>query len=266
MALKQFEVIDSIQVFLISFVVSLVYSILKVVFDECTGDTKMKKWINRNNGKIIMSYFFIVLFFMSVRSELIWTNDEVKEIIGVQWTILSVSIAVFLVWHVLFSSYLKSNNPILPENPSFYDMYNHIKNKRDFNYDISIRFSAVVYLTINILLLIFVSTDVFITKNGEELLTQIFVLLSMYFATNTLVALFCDLLKPIIEEKKKFYNLSKVSKEDEDLEDTIEKAMFKINEKIKEIKKDISLDEKTKQEKIKELVNILIERNIVDKK
>lgn len=259
MALKEFEIVDSLQVLLHPLVISCAWSVFKLIFTISTKkNIKIKKWLFRKEEKFYLAYIILVLFFVSIKKDPIWDGTEVKDVISLQWTIFGISITVFLFWHVWFTGHLKSIEPKKSENGGLLNTYDYLQSKKAVNRYLESTYSAVIYLLLNMLILMISSALVYVMDKGENTYAQITILFSMYLCTNTLGALFMDVLSPITEAKENFHIKYNFSKEDQLLENLIVEKVHGITNEAMKIREDSSLTDQEQAEKLLELVEPLL--------
>lgn len=199
---------------------SLLFALASIIRIErkmrIVGETKLDFWLDNNRPKIILWYMICLLLFGSVSKDAIWTTDEIKDILTLEWTILGLSITIFLVWNILIIDYLRKKRPVELEESEYFHHYQELKEKQSFAQEVDSTWSSVVLLSINLILLLFSSSLVYIQHVPESVFTQNILKCSFFFSTNTIVSLFFDMLKPLLADKKALKADNQVTKKELD--------------------------------------------------
>lgn len=233
-------------------------------------ENKLLFILKKHSPKIILGIIIISIFSVSIRYDLLWTESEAKEALNVIWTIFGISITIFLVWNVIIVEYLRKKIPQKVDGNDFFQKYKYLLDKQEFLFNTQSTFSAIIMLSINLLLILFSTTSVYIMKNAGTLFTQNMLICSFYFSTNTLISLFFDMLKPIKQNKKILIEENEVTfKELNDAHNLASLQIFirKIFELI-DSDKNMSEEEKQKfrEDIIEEIEKALSKDNVDDNK
>lgn len=216
--------------------------------------SKFRNWISQSFPQIILFYVITAILFTSIKAEVIWSTDELKEILLLEWSMVGISITIFLVWTVVILQYLKNKKPNKPVNAYPLQARSYIEKKGLFYQAASTIFSSVTLLAINLVIVIISSAMVYITGNKNPLLTQIVTVVGFYFCTNTILRLFFDILQPLKEEKNAMLRSAKVTGEEVDLQNKIDDQISKTLSLLEEIDTLQTIDENKKKEIKKELL------------
>lgn len=166
--------------------------------------------------KLLLWCFIFSFFLSSIRYELLWTVSETKEVLTLIWTMFSLAVTIFLIWKALIVEFLKRKAP-QDENKNENDYikkYQFLLRKQDYVNDIERAFLPLILIVLNLLLILFATTSIYISKQAETLLTQNVIIFAFYFTTNTLVSLFLDIFKSVKFKEQELINEHKVTFED----------------------------------------------------
>lgn len=201
-------------VILLSVIISTVNTVLyKRNFKH--GDSNFVFWKKKHSSKIVIGYFMLLFVFLSIKNSVRWANDEVNNIMSIEWTIMGLSITIFLVWEI-FLKYLKSKQPVVENNSDFVQMYQYLQDKFNFAQKVETGFLSIVLLSANLLLIVITTTAVYIMNSSQRIITQNLIACNFYFSTNTIIMLFLNILQPIIEEKRILKQNNQVTKKELD--------------------------------------------------
>lgn len=218
--LQKFISIEDSCIIIVSIGASAVLSIVNVTISIVSShrfhQSKLVFWIKNNYPKVILSYLMLNIIFMSISNELHWKENEIREVLTIEWTIFEVSMMIFLVWDVFYVNYLKNKQPREDEKMDSIKKYKALLNKQTLFSDIVSAKSSIIILTVNLFLLAISSGMIYISNKPDSIVTQNIVVCTFYFSTNTLVILFIDILKPILAENKALKKANKITKEELD--------------------------------------------------
>ena len=233
---------------MISLLLSLVNLLLVVHRKKKLKESKLGFWLNNNWPKLVLSYIIILLFLASVTKEVIWASNEINDVLTLEWTIFGLSLTIFLVWNVLIVEYLGKKRPADTETLDYWQKVKRLNEKRSFSQEVDATFLTVIILAINLFSLLLSSSLVFVIHKPESQITQNVLRFSFYFSTNTIASLFLDILKPLMEDKKRLKAGNQVTKEELDSAQ-VEAFLYDIVEAVVKTvyhKTDLSEDEKAK--------------------
>ncbi len=240
---------------LIGGIASFLFLACYVVCLRMKKSTKFGNRLSLYYPKIILFYLILIIIFISIRSEIIWSYEGLKDTVCLEWTIFGISVTIFLVWDVLILKYLKDIQPKNTNITGLLRRREYIGKKGEFYQTVSVMFNTVTILLINLFVLLFSTAWAFLSKEEVTLFGQNAVIISFYFCTNTIVSLLIDIIVPLIKEKKIMLKETKVSDKDIDeinsIGEQIEKAMIV----LKEIDDITVLDEMQKAALKMELIN-----------
>ncbi len=215
----KFVKIDSLLFFFVvigcSFLFSITNTILFAVDLNKQKTTKISFWMRKHYPKMTIAYIIVVLLLSSITDKIIWKTEEIKDVINIEWTMLGLSISIFLVWEIVLN-YLKKSQPTIDNNADFEKRYRFLQDKQSFSQKIDLYSSTILLLVINLILLLFATALVYVSHIPENLITQNLIICTFFFSTNTLLRLFLDILMPYIKEKKQLKEDNAVTKEELD--------------------------------------------------
>ena len=191
--------------------ISILVVVLIIVDANSKKTSKLVFLLRQQCPKLILSYVLLLLFSRSIRKEILWTVQEIAEVLSIIWTIFGLSITIFLVWNVLIVGYLKSKQPVEKKDSNLIEHYHYLISRNTFVQDTKTLFNTVVFLVINLFVILMATTSVYLSKSPESLLTQNITICSFYFSTNTLVCLFLDILKPLQKDRKALIDQNQIS-------------------------------------------------------
>lgn len=182
-----------------------------------------------------------------------WDAEEVANILSVQWTIFGLAITIFLVWNVIIVEYIRNMQPKTDCATDLLQNYITILEKQSFSQEVETTFFSVTVLAIDLCLLIFSTHLIHIAAQSDKLFTQNLLCFSFYFTTNSIVALFFDILKPLKKEKSKLLKDNNVSKSEID---NAQAALFaQIIIEMHEVIMSLDPDKYTNEEKKRLLID-----------
>lgn len=248
-ALQKFVNIDLSILFFVpiglSFFTSIILSVL--VFRR-KKRTKLSFWFSNNYPKILLSCIILIILFMSISNKPLWDHNEIHEVLSIEWTVLGLSITIFLVWHVVFIGYLKKKEPKPADNLDFIQEYDLMNEKQTFYNEVLSAKSTMILLSINLLFLVFSTSLIYISQKSDSVITQNIVVFTFYLSTNTIIMLFIDMLQPILLTHKELRLKNKVTKEE--MDDAEGKALLQtlVDTSLKTIDNMKDLSDKSKNE------------------
>lgn len=255
----KFELLASAWTFLIALLASLcittlifTYILIRIKREKVT---KLSHWISLHLSKLILAYIFVNIFFVSIRSDLIWDYNALKDVLSLIWVIFGLSLTIFLVWNVLIVEYIKSKEPKPPADESFKNKYKFLKVKIDFYQQTDATFGNIILLFVNLIIAIFATVSVYVIAKEINLFSQTLVLLGLYLSTNTIVNLLIDMMRPVLESRRQILKENKV--EETELKIAYLQATLQI--KIEEVHNMIYENDKLSQEEKDKLFGLLIE-------
>ena len=189
------------------------------------------------------------------------TIKDVKDLISLEWTIMGISITVFLIWNVVTIEYLEKSKPIKPNNSSQFRQWWYIREKESFYSEATQLLNNLYLLLINLLCLCCTTGYIYIANSPLTIFSQNIVIWVLFLCTNTIIALILDILKPFNKKKKAILNEAKITNEDLELQNTFNEETENMYLTIETIKKLRSIDEKEKNKLIFNLVKKFLEPN-----
>lgn len=267
---KEFKLITDKSVVIGAGIASLAFAIVVLTYTisriKSERTSKLENWLSNNTAKILLYYIVANIFFVSIRSEVVWTQEEMRNLVSLEWSIFGISITIFLVWNVLVVNYLKEKKPQKPSEVSSVSTLRYILDKSSFYGTATLLFNTVSLLTCNLVLLTLATTMVYMPSDRWIILKQAVVTLVLYFSTNTIIVLFLDIIQPLKEERKVLLEESKVTSKDIETQNRIVEKSNKVFTAIDEI---AQLEHLSKEEKDKitmELLRDFLEGENAEKK
>lgn len=215
---RRFSFITATQMLLIMGIISLfeeIALVTLVLIGLKNKSNKLDKMLNKIIEYLprgIIFYAIILICCVSIKKELIWSYEELKEVINIQWTIFGISITVFVFWHVFTSERWK--NYILAEKAEGNNLFKNKKyyeQKENNNLELSSSLISVVFLTVNLILILIATGGVYLISQKNTTLLQTLLIISFYMCTNTILGLLLDIILPLFKQKKQLYNENKLS-------------------------------------------------------
>ena len=205
-------------------IVAIIYSVWSNQNAKTLHESKISFWFKANSPKLILSYFIILFSLISITDKAIWSEEEIVDVLSLEWTIFGLSVTIFLVWNVIYIEYLKKIQPKKPDTDDYLEKYEFLGQKQSFYRQVENSFTSIILLSINLFLLLFSSSFVHVSRMKEAVFTQNLVLCTFYFSTNTIALLFFDLLKPLKKDRDAFRKANQVTKEERD--SALERALL----------------------------------------
>lgn len=230
-----------------SLAVAIFFLIYVIVYWNRARSSKVGNFLSRNISKLLLLYIIAIIVFTSIKSEIIWSFENMKDIVSLEWTIYGISVTIFLVWDVLILQYLKEKQPQKARPISSIQQKRYIDKKGEFYQSASVLFNSVTLLVLNTLMMIVTTAFVSI---GEEIITlakQNVVIVCFYFCTNSLISLFMDIVRLLYQDKRRMLKETKVTSAEVEIKNDIEMRITRAMKLLKEIDAFDSLDEEQKE-------------------
>lgn len=224
-ALYEFHLVSSKPSYLLSLCIGLLPAIICAVITNyllnTTRYTRIENWLSRNISTLLLVYILTNVFCISIKSTLVWSYAKIKELLALEWTILGISIAIFLIWNVIAIDYLDKKKPQCPADSSQLSTAMYIKKKSDFALEAKLLLSNINLLLVNVLFLLITTILIYIGSSDATVLGQNAVLIALLLCTNTISGLFLDIYKFYFAKKKKLLDENKVTNADITLQNQI---------------------------------------------
>ena len=247
----KFVKIDSLLFFFVVIGCSLLFSITNTILFAVDLNkqetTKISFWMNNNSSKMIITYVIVLLFLNSITEKNIWKADEINDVLNIEWTMLGLSITIFLVWEIVLN-YLKTSQTTIDNDADFEKQYRFLQDKQSFSQKIDYYSLTILLLVINLILLLFSTALVYVSHIPENLLTQNLIICTFFFSTNTLLCLFLDVLKPFVKEGKQLKEKNKVTKDELDSAQASAIAQTVVDTIVNMVKESKEISEEHKSE------------------
>lgn len=176
-------------IFLLPTIISAVITFLLCRNKKKYSFLASTKWI-----KFSFSLILIFAFIGSLKSKIEIDIVQAKELLGFEWTLFSLTIALFLAWYLIVEKYLK-NEP--KEEETGHKRIENIIKKQSFYIDSVSYFLNGILLFINFLCISFVTGQLWISQR-ISLFMQTFLYFNLYLTINTMQMIFYDIIIPIM--------------------------------------------------------------------
>lgn len=196
--------------------VSLIGTVLIMRSTKRIKETTVSFWLKQNLPGLIVGYLLLIFALLSMKSQAIWTTEEVHDILSLQWTIFGLSVTIFVVWDAVVVGFLKKKQPKATTSDDALQKYKLIMEKSAFSQEVNTTYTTVILLTINLFLLLISTTQIYINNKPDSVFTQILLHGTYFFTTNSIICLFLDILKPLRKEKAEMLKNNTMTKEDVD--------------------------------------------------
>lgn len=258
-ALCEFQVLSNEPSPLVVFGIALCFSIIgsgiAIYLLNTSKYTKVGNWVSTNVFTLLLLYTLSNIFCCAVKSTVIWSYERIKELLSLEWTIIGISITIFLVWNVIAIEYLDNKKPQKPTTSSPLSVMRYIQSKSDFTFETKSLLNNINLLLVNILSLLFATAIVYIGTAEASVLNQNMVLLTFFLCTNTVLGLFLDIFKYYFGRRRKLLADAKVTNADIILQNQIKEKTAKVLDSIDVIN---NLPNTSAEEKEKMTLKILI--------
>ena len=246
-----------ILVIVLSAITVIITLVLLVIYINSQKENKFLFFIGNNWPKILFGMIIILILSISIRYEVLWTIEETKEVLTIIWTILGLSITIFLVWNVVIIQYLKKQTPKKINKKDYLQKYGYLLAKQNLASNVKAITSTIIMLTINLILALISTVLIYMIKKPDTLIVQNILICTFYFSTNTLISLFVDMLKPVFQDKKILLKENNVTFEE--IKETRALAFLQqfIRETFKIIDKDETKSEEEKKQEKEDFINQL---------
>lgn len=265
-----FELVSANVLFCVSLIIAVIFSIISliavIVLMKSEKKTKIGHWLSKNGAKLTLAYTLLLLFLVSVKSEVFLDIEDMKELLSLEWVILGISITIFLIWNVVIIEYLQKKKPQKPQSSLPTKKWLYLQEKEDFYFDATSLLSNVYLLLINLSVICIVTVVIFVTSRAATFFSQSIVILGLYLCTNTIIGLILDILKPFNEQKNAMLEETKTTKADVDLQNNIAKDSEELLTSIRVIDKLQSIDSEEKNKLKSELLTAYISKYDTDSK
>lgn len=233
--------------FAISIFLSIFILILIAIAIYNKKRTKIINWFSQNYARMFLFYIVACITLVSLKTEIIFKYDGLKEFISIQWSIIGLAITIFLVWNVLIIKHLKQHKPKKSDTCFPIETFQYISEKKEFYMDATQRFNSISLLIINLILLIITTLTTYVSFTKVNLFNQNLAIASFYFSTNTLIAFFFDILLPLREDKKDILKDMKVTVSEIRLQNRISEEVDNIITAFEKIDNDKSINSEEKE-------------------
>lgn len=246
-----FNIISAKILFIISLGVSSLIAlaaILYVLYGRKFKISKFRIFLSENFPGIMLFFFVLMFISISVRPEIIWDRQGLKDFISLQWTIFGLSVTIFLVWEVVLSRMIKDQKPKKIGEPNLLSEIQFINEKREYRENISQKYFLVFYLILNLFILLPATSYAYMPTIEISLFSQSLIITSFYICTNTLLQLLLDIIMLIFRAKKEAFSDNRITNQDIDKFNKTTDLLYKYADAIAKIDELPDLDNKKRQE------------------
>lgn len=201
----------------------IVSLIVEIYLMKSEKKTKIGHWISTNRAKLTLAYILLLLFFLSIKSEVFLTIEDMKALLSLEWTILGISITIFLIWNVVTIEYLQEKRPKKPQSPLPTKTWIYLQEKENFYSNATSLLSNIYLLLINLTVICVATANIYVASRTATIRSETIVILGLYLSTNTIIGLILDILKPFNEKKKDLLEEMKTTNADVELQNSITK-------------------------------------------
>ena len=155
----------------------------------------------------------LILFAYSVENKLIWNDkNEMIEVLKIEWTIFTLSIALFVFWPSIMGKYFNQNKfeSEIRKNPI--SIYIDLCKKRSLSLNLKWSSSTILYIIVNLAFLLFSTYNAFFLE--YNIFTQTIMIFSFYLSTNTIFKFTIDIVGVIFKMKRIYLSEFDVSVEE----------------------------------------------------
>ena len=164
--------------------------------------------LNFLSGSSLLGFFLC-----SIRPEPVLTVERATDLLGIEWTIFAITVAVFAVWRTLVFDKIYSREKL--DNSSVKDetlkdekaMINHLEKKNRLRRLYIMNFEPVVYIAVNLLAVCISTLCCFTEEYG--FVNELFVVFAAFVCINSLATLMTEIImwlymkrKDLIEETR----------------------------------------------------------------
>lgn len=180
-------------------ILSLLYLILEGSAFNRERETKVSSWLRNNTMNIVIVCLFLSIACSSVKKEVVFTETKMTSFITIQWMILTISIAIFLVyWNIVKKNLPQEYTEIKQLNQSLNNLL-HLYSKQSIYTSVQIVYMPLIMLAINLITLIVV-TDVFFSSKDISVPVQTICIFCFSLCGSTLSSIFFQVFVPIRDE------------------------------------------------------------------
>ena len=194
---------------------ALLCTVVSYVLMHIKRKSKIRNYFSRHYSKFVFAYLFVVICLLSTKAISIWSYEEIKEIISLQWTIQGLAVTIYLVWHIIVPANLIENMPQLTKKKYLYSKMNHIKNKENYYHKVSVQYNSVYYLIISLLCTSGTTLSCYVfTEDLSSIWGENTIRFSLILSILTMLKLFFDVAILLRKEKKQLINDVKITEND----------------------------------------------------
>lgn len=270
-ALEKFKLIDTKQWLTISVVCGLCCAAILIAYGiyvvkkHC--DVKSFFWLRENVVTLVLAIIIIMIACVSLTPEPIWSKEDIKDVISIQWVIFGISVTIFLVWQVFVKDHLnkRSGNNSGDEKQDYRKQYQSRAEGIALIVEANDFVTTAILLAINVSFLVGSTVAAYLINDPENIHVQNMLIFCFYLCTNSLTKLFFDILCPIFKVRKAVRDENKISKDQLDELEIKAGIEQELEDQINKITDNALMDENAKREvfdDLKEIVDLLYYRLI----
>lgn len=176
-------------------------------------ETKLSIWLKNNIIHIVIVCLFLSIACSSLKEEVVFTETKLTSFISIQWMVLTVSIAIFLVyWNIVKKNLPQGYKDIKHLDKSINDIL-QVYSKQSVYSSVQIVYMPLIMLAVNLIALIVV-TDVFFSSKEISVPLQSICIFSFSLCGSTLSSIFFQVFAPIRNEIRTLLKGNKTTAEE----------------------------------------------------
>lgn len=179
-----------------------------------TSKNKFDIWVHNNKSSLKLYLLFIGICSWATGRELSWTYEKAKDVLSMEWTILSIALALFVVWHTIIPQFLEDKKPNEDGIRFSFEKASIIEEKYEYSQMVTSSFGSLSLLSLNIFILIFATLYIYIVNDDITLAGQNITIVSFFLGTNSFLDMFLGILTPLTHVKEKLLRHTDVTQED----------------------------------------------------
>lgn len=240
-------VISILFLFVSTVLCSIIFSVISfTLFLIFRHNKKFIQWYQAHKYSIVIWLFLVFFILLSLSSQVSYSLEQMRELLSLEWSIFGLSITLLLVWQVLINNHLRKALLSPKRELNNFERCSYIKYKTLFHDYTNYKYSPLILLSVNILLLIFSSLLLYPRSNELTLLAHNVTMICLSISLFSFFLLSVDLIRFVHYERKEILSQVEVSKEELDFRDRIQEREKKVTSIISEIDE---LDALTQEQK-----------------
>lgn len=187
------------QALIVGAVLAALYMVLEGSALNRNHESKLNVWLKNNTVNVIIICLFLSIACSSLKEEVVFTETKLTSFISIQWMVLTVSIAIFLVyWNIVKKNLPQRYKEIKHLDKSTNDIL-QVYSKQSVYTSVQLVYMPLIMLAVNLIALIVV-TDVFFSSKEIGVPLQSICIFSFSLCGSTLSSIFFQVYAPIRNE------------------------------------------------------------------